>query len=276
MRWLFFILLFLNVAFIAWQMSRPPGDIYASTAKDSGREHAILLLSEVGKQHADAGGDSGAASAGDAEQARSENEEVGKNLASLQPSGETGSAKLKAESDVDGQQVTAISDKAVPVQSTAGHCYTLGPFRDLDVLRRLTNEVKPYVLAVDFRGKEAKDEPLYWVFIRPFKDRQTALAAGSRLKAGNVRDYFVIRDGENADGISLGYFRVKKSADGIQKRVEKLGFDVVVEPIFKTYTVYWLDYQLRDDMKIPGRILEKYVGSSKDHRIKRLNRECAP
>jgi hypothetical protein len=128
---------------------------------------------------------------------------------------------------------------------------------------------------VDFRGREEKEPPLYWVYIKPEKNRATAIATGKRLKANKINDYFIIREGTKINGVSLGYFRNKKGATSLATRVEKLGFDVVLEPVFKTYTVYWLDYQLADGVKVPDSIFDKYIKAAKKDRIKRLHRDCA-
>ncbi len=157
-------------------------------------------------------------------------------------------------------------------QSTS--CFTLGPFRDLSKLRSLTREIKSYVLEADFRGREEKEPTLYWVFVKPEKNRTQAIRTGKRLKAKKIRDFYVIRNGEKINGLSLGHFRNKKSAYGLAKKVRNLDFDVIVEPVFRTYTIYWLDYQLAGGVNIPESILEKYTRSSKKQKISRLSRDC--
>jgi len=154
------------------------------------------------------------------------------------------------------------------------NCFTLGPFQDLDKLRDLTRDIKPYVVTTDFRGREERQQYLYWVYIKPETNRKKAVAVGKRLKAKKIKDYYVIREGEKIHGISLGRFRNKNGAYELAKKVKKLGFDVVVEPVFKTYTVYWLDYQLADGVNIPETLLEQYIQSTKKGKISLLSRSC--
>ena len=162
-----------------------------------------------------------------------------------------------------------------PAQQKNDSCYTLGPFRDLDILRGLTREIKSYVVNVDFRGSEVKEQPLYWVYIKPEKNRKKAIATGERLKAKKIKDYFIVREGEKINGVSLGYFRNKDGAQGLVKRVKKLGFNVTLERVYKTYTVYWLDYQVGGDVKVPETIFDKYLEADKKDKIKRQDRDCA-
>ena len=121
----------------------------------------------------------------------------------------------------------------------------------------MTREIKSYVVKADFRGREEKEQTLYWVFIKPEKTRNKAIETGKRLKAKKIKDFYVIRDGDKENGLSLGHFRNKDGAYGLAKKVQKLGFDVVVEPVFRTYTVYWLDYQLSSGVTIPESTVRK-------------------
>ena len=162
---------------------------------------------------------------------------------------------------------------AKPLQQAS--CYTLGPFRDLIKLSTLTREIKSYVVTADFRGREEKEQTLYWVYVKPEKNRKQAVAAGKRLKAKKIKDFYIIREGEKINGLSLGHFRSKDGAYGLAKKVRKLGFDVIVEPVFKTYTVYWLDYQLTEGAVIPEEIFDTYLKSTKKDKISRLSRECS-
>jgi hypothetical protein len=76
------------------------------------------------------------------------------------------------------------------------------------------------------------------------------------------------------NGISLGHFRNKAGAYNLAKKVTKLGFDVNVEPIFKTYTIYWLDYQLAEGVTIPEKIFASYTANTNKDKVSRLKREC--
>ena len=150
----------------------------------------------------------------------------------------------------------------------------MGPFRDLDKLRSLTREIKPYVVSTDFRGREEREQSLYWVYIQPEKNRKKAIETGKRLKAKKIKDFYVIREGEKIHGVSLGRFRNKNSAYRLAKKVKKLGFDVIVEPIFETYTIYWLDYRLANGVDIPGALFEQYTQPTKKGKASRLSRSC--
>lgn len=289
MRWLFLFLLSLNLAYIAWQMYLPSGDSYTSVTPlknvppivllseltPGQLEQDELLVSNQQEENADLAADKTAAE--DARQVE---------LAVVeQPVEKTVPQDVQAGMQHDTQQVaintrsdtpvvTEVVSELVQQTDKTESCYTLGPFRDLDKLRGLTREIKSYVVATDFRGSEENEQALFWVYIQPEKSRSKAIETGKRLKANKIKDFYIIREGEKINGLSLGHFRNKNGAYGLAKRVKDLGFDVIVEPVYKTRTIYWLDYQLAAGVEIPQAILDKYIQSAKKDKINRLPRQC--
>lgn len=299
MRWLFLIVLSLNLAFIAWQTVRPDTQLYANV-QPLKNVRPIVLLSElkppaqimtaaqlpslqngdVDKQQEEL-----ARPEANSEKQRStpqivevaEVTEVQKSeqiKQSALPSDENKKVAevklLKVSNESQEKPPGSQEGSATPKAS----CFTLGPFRDLDKLRSLTREIKPYVVTTDFRGREEREQYLYWVYIQPEKNRKKAIETGQRLKAKKIKDFYIIREGEKIHGVSLGRFRNKNSAYGLAKKAKKLGFDAIVEPIFKSYTVYWLDYQLADGVSIPETLYEHYTQSTKKGKVSRLSRSC--
>jgi len=302
MRWLFLLVLCLNLVYIAWEMSKS-SDSYVDVPPLK-NVPPIVLLSELKQQPAQPQSmsaekapliQSGKAVADSAEKVSDENAA----LAKQDVANEAAAAKAVAvakerpveqeKPPVESSKKTDLVDvvpadqgqkapdqKATDQQAVAQaeSCYTLGPFRDLDNLRGLTREIKSYVVKADFRGREEKEQTLYWVYLKPEKTRNKAIETGKRLKAKKIKDFYVIRDGEKENGLSLGHFRNRDGAYGLAKKVQKLGFDVVVEPVFRTYTVYWLDYQLSAGANVPESVFEKYINTAKKDKVSRLRRDC--
>jgi len=331
MRWLFLIVLFFNLAYIAWQTTRPATQFYESV-QPLKNVRPIILLSES-KQQADVIATAQAPSLHNDDANERHEERVRPEVNSEKPPAplqmavavEAVTAPVKKSEEIKQPVLTSDEGKMVadikplktpdelqekPVMSRDGRyfarsqegdaimsrdgrpdspygassqegdaiqkasCFTMGPFRDLDKLRSLTREIKPYVVSTDFRGREEREQSLYWVYIQPEKNRKKAIETGKRLKAKKIKDFYVIREGEKIHGVSLGRFRNKNSAYGLAKKVKKLGFDVVVEPVLKTYTVYWLDYQLADGVSIPEVLFGQYTQPTKRGKVSRLSRSC--
>jgi len=283
-RWLFLLVLSLNLAYIAWQINRPSADSYANV-QPLKNVQPIILLSELKRsQNQSIKGGSQLTAPSIVEQEPSQQEvkvetATGEHARTTQELADQQKDSPVAVTDADE---VAATEKKMPEPDEAlqdrspktSACYSLGPFRDLAKLRGLTREIKSYVVTADFRGREEKEQPLYWVYIEPEKNYKKAIATGKRLKANKIKDFYIIREGEKINGISLGYFRNKDGANGLVKKVKKLGFNVALEPVFKTYTIYWLDYQLASENIIPEEVLNKYLQSTKKGKISRISRDC--
>lgn len=277
MRWLFLFVLTLNLAYIAWQASLPSPDLYADVPPLKNVSPVVLLSEVRNNEQPDQ-------TAVLAQQESTDNPtlEVAATVEPMASELEIAAITPAKESEVVTESASTIeSPDAIaggaetdqPLLSRS--CYTLGPFRDLDVLRGLTREIKSYVVAADFRGREEKEQYLYWVYIKPEKSLEEAIQTGERLKTNKIKDFYVIREGDNVNGVSLGRFRNKDRASRLAKKVAKLGFDVQTDPLYKTYTVYWLDYELADGVSIPEAVFDKYIQSNKTDEVTRSSRECA-
>lgn len=312
MRWLFLFVFTLNLAYIAWELTQPAADGYADVPALKNVQ-PIVLLSELQPQQPDlANTEVDVVAEAHVEIEPTEDESVtaatetksvggmadqqaaAKGVASAEVAVEERVLPVQPEkvSDVEqetdsradspeqAEAVVAGAEKAAPVDvaqakpEQKASCYTVGPFRELDKLRGLTREIKSYVVKADFRGREEKEQAIYWVYLKPEKSRKKAIETGKRLKAKKIKDFYVIREGEKENGISLGHFRNKSGAYGLAEKVKNLGFDVTVDPVFRTYTVYWLDYQLSYGVIIPESVFEKYTKTSKKEKISRLSRDC--
>ena len=277
MRWLFLFVLFLNLAYVGWQVSQSSADSYAGIQSLQDVK-PIVLLSEMRSQAVE---DKMEAVAKKPELDKSErlatNASEKKQQPNIEKVAKTETSKPKqleiSETVVEGKKTPSTIQ--VLSESPLDRCFEIGPFRVLDTLSRLTQEIKPYVITTSFRSSEKNESTVYWVYIKPEQSRKKAVEVGKRLKAKKIKDFYVIRDGEKVNGLSLGHFRNKGGAYSLMKKVKNMGFNVQVEPVYKNYSLYWLDYQLAVDKKIPATVFEKYMKSVQKEKITRLSRDCS-
>lgn len=281
MRWLFLLLLLVNIGYVTWELNRELPQKALSPALPDGVER-IALLSELETDP----GQKPAARSPAAEQLSQDTAAVpATGDAAVQQRGLAGSSQLPSETnatatatrDVGVEDSEALVDKelaaAVDAAETApvvDLCYTLGPFSEMTTLRRVTRAIKDHVVEASFRSKEEQEQTMFRVYVRPVGSKQEAKALIKELVSKNIRDYFIISDGPNKNGISLGYFSSKDRAYRHADRVRQLGFDATAEPVFRSYTIYWLDYRIRSDSEIPQQIIDDYLEDS----AQRLSRDC--
>ncbi len=299
MRALFFILLVLNVVYFTWQFIPSSTDVATDISALKGIE-PIVLLSEVKAAKA-MQEQTVIAQAEEAKRKKMSTKALKEDavVASAEISSEVKkpAPDIVASSDGDKEKSMAVVKDAVPKDvvsksvppkdavlkkvavkgkkpvSPSGQCFTVGPFRDLKKLRGLTRAIKSYVVEADFRGKEETLPPLYWVYTAAEKTKKLTLKTAARLRAKNINDFYIINSDRKVNSISLGRFRSKKGVQKFVKKLEKWGFDVIVEVIRKNVTIYWLDYQLAAGTKVPKSVFRKFKPSKKQA-ASHLSRQC--
>lgn len=276
MRWLFLLLLLVNIVYVGWELNRERPQ--RTVAELPGGVEPIVLLSELGTETA-VRQQAVAADAADTP-VKSKARPPVKQVPPVQSEPELKPEPApKTPARVAAVAETVVETKAaetqpavvVPEPPAADMCYTLGPFRKMKTLRLVTREIKDYVVEASFRSKEEQEQTMFRVFVRPVGSHQEAKAMTRELLSKNIKDYFIITEGENKNGISLGYFSTKSRAYRHADHVRRLGFDATAEPVFSSYTIYWLDYRIKSGRNIPQRIFDDHLEDSKQ----KLNRTCS-
>lgn len=281
MRWLFLSLVVLNVAYVSWELGRERPQQVRGTALPRGVE-SIVLLSELADDPAqpktaplDTGaaapqGRAGQSAAGQPLSPQPEADQLPEQAAALEPAPPPADAGASKSARESADRQPSEPAEAARTQPAADICYTLGPFKEMETLRLVTREIKDYVVEASFRSKEEQEQTMFRVLISPVGSKQEAKALIRELDKKNIRDHFIITEGPYRNAISLGYFSTKSRAYRHADRVRKLGFDAAAEPVFRSYTIYWLDYRIRSGEEIPQHIFDEYL----DGAAQRLSRAC--
>lgn len=274
MRWLFLFLLALNIGYVAWELrfQRPEPD---KTHRIPDGVERIVLLSELSAGETvepepvttpiESAQDEVASPPDAAEAAAQSPEEVAEKAADKPP------ALVEVTVAENKLATTPAPAPEKPRPKPSGdQCFTVGPFSDMAPLRVVTREIKDYVVEASFRSAEQQEQSKFRVYLKPTATKQEARAITKLLASKNIKDYFIINSGPNKNAISLGYFSGKSRAYKHAARIKKLGFDAVAEPVFRTYTIYWLDYRIKAGKEIPQHIFDDLLEDS----ARRLSRSC--
>lgn len=156
--------------------------------------------------------------------------------------------------------LSELKDPLVPTTSTQAQrqrselCYTAGPFADHIDARHLLARAA----ALGFQGvinelQVKSEQPAeYWVYVPPRASREQALSTLRELQKRNY-DSYIITQGDMSEGISLGLFRNKESAYGLQRKVRASGTEVEVKVINESVSEYWVEIkesaQLSEEMR---------------------------
>jgi cell division septation protein DedD len=280
MRWLFLAVLSLNLVYVGWHLASD--DNYQPDRLPPLKNvDTIVLLSEAERQNTAAS--ETAEALAETPEAASEQEQVSAEAQTAAtgtpaPDGQKASppSEVVASAPASASRVEKAGESVAQVVESGPdeRCFSLGPFKSIDNLGGLVRDIRDYVVKADFRSEEIVDDPLYWVYIKPAASLAQAKEFGSQLRAKKIKDFYIIRDGDKKYGISLGRFRNKASAYGLAKKVSKYGLNVLVDPMERKKTSYWLDYELAEGAVIPASLFEQYINSGEQGAITRKSSVC--
>lgn len=135
----------------------------------------------------------------------------------------------------------AKTEPVVPVASApapvaANRCYALGPFAD--AASAGAGAVRAGALTT--RTREEPGTASAWsVLLPPLPDRAAAQATAQRIGAAGFDDYLIINTGEQANGIALGRYGSRESAQRRQDALRAAGFAAQLQPVGQVGASKW-------------------------------------
>ncbi|MBU8975740.1 SPOR domain-containing protein [Lysobacter sp. MMG2] len=127
---------------------------------------------------------------------------------------------------------TAIAATPPPATPAASaRCYSVGPFANASA----ANSAREVLMAVASRvvpREQRTGSPRGWrVYLPPMASLAEAQAAAQRIAGAGFGDYFIVRQGNEANSIALGRYRNEESARRRADSLAAAGFAVRAEPL---------------------------------------------
>jgi len=175
-----------------------------------------------------------------------------------------------------GIQLSAVeADSGVVINSgtksiSSISCYTLGPFRDENIMQQLRESITEYVTNVSVRKRQESEKHRYWVYVPAVGGRKKAKLMAKKLRQKDVNDFYIVLSGSAKNSISLGHYREPKHANRRVKRVTGLGFNAQVKVIYREYDIYWLDYEVDAVNGVAGFSVDEYISEG----VSQIARDC--
>jgi hypothetical protein len=117
----------------------------------------------------------------------------------------------------------------------------VGPFKDEDDAKFLGIRAEALGFNSEMRSLATGGSIEHWVHIPPLLNRQQSLQLLRELQGRGV-DSYIITQGELAEGISLGLFRNKKSAERLTLKMQEMDYDVVIKEVLRGEKELWLEF----------------------------------
>lgn len=246
MKWLFTLLLLVNLVILGWGLQRDPDAAAVATRVSPGIGN-LQLLSEVD------GGLGGIASEQQTEQSLSDQAAVNSPTVLTAPSPASGVAQKQEEqetpiaeklpapaapsAETESQQEQKLSESAPMV------CGAFGPFERGAEARAIAESLVGEGMDASLR-RESMEKPIgFWVLIPPLSSQEAAIEKVKQLRASGIEDIRRFVKGDLKDGISLGVFSRKANAQKRQQEITSKGHRADVVPRLITVPSYWIDYR---------------------------------
>ena len=121
----------------------------------------------------------------------------------------------------------------------AAQCFTLGPFNTAQAVQAAQARLPPLIRAAFVRETRRGGGRGWRALVAPLSSAKQANALAQRIADAGFDDYFVMRQGSQANAIALGRYGNQATA---QRRADTLvaaGFAAIAEPLGGS--AFWLD-----------------------------------
>ena len=214
MKVFFGLLLIVNIAFAVFQWLMPYEQLFVEQKKVPAAEQ-LQLLTDANTQVV------------------SEAEVVAKVEAETDA---LEAAVARIEKEVEAERANLVTEDS----SDKRVCYTIGPIKDKARAIEISGRYSGKRARTSLKSNLEKEYQGVMVFIAGHKSRADAVRTASKLAANGITDHIIVNNPEKPNILSLGVFGLKRNADRLRARVEKLGFKVQTESRYRERTIYWL------------------------------------
>jgi hypothetical protein len=150
-------------------------------------------------------------------------------------------------------------------------CYTLGPFKDKELVQEIMAQFSRHKLEVTSRPSVEKEYLGMMVYIDGHSTRKQARETAKELANKGIRDYMIVNEEDKPYSLSLGVFGLKKNADRRIEKLKALGYQAKSEARYRNRTIYWLDYS-----QVENDALKNLIDRLKaEQGVSRISRVCS-
>lgn len=177
-------------------------------------------------------------------------------------------AVARIEKEVEAERARLVtednSDKRV--------CYTIGPIKDRARAVEISGRYSGRNAVTAIKSSLEKEYQGVMVYIAGHKTRADAIKTASKLAANGITDHIIVSNPEESNILSLGVFGLKRNADRLKARIEKMGFKVETEARYRERTIYWLYAEQSSEADV----LQLLESTDNESGISQIPTQCLP
>jgi hypothetical protein len=189
-------------------------------------------------------------------------------------------AKVESETDAIAEAVARVEKELADERarlvtedsSDKRICYTIGPITDRARAIEISGRYSGRKVATEIKSSLEKQYLGVMVFIGGHASRQDAIETAAELSKRGISDHIIVDKEEQKNILSLGVFGLKRNADRLKARVEKMNFDVQTEARYRERTIFWLYGEQSSEQEV-----QRLLGESEfDDGISQIPTQCLP
>jgi len=258
MRWLFLLLLAVNIIFFSWNLfkgdnndasSSRNGTVLSTTSKK------LMLLSEIDLSP----------------KVKSHPED--ESLPALKPDNTILTADPQPAASDPSSTTTTTVESPQTITHETGLCYVLGPFASGTEAQRVITRTATTTAIVERRWSSPRIRPGYLVHIPPAANIKEARSTISVLNTAGISDARIIPSGEMKYAVALGIFPTIESARKRLKKVHKYDIDVTINEVRIRKRQHWLALRGNNGTRLPKVVLNNLLKDIQGVTVER--RSCA-
>lgn len=148
-----------------------------------------------------------------------------------------------SEEQVEEEAVESVSEVTPP--EPVESCGVIGPVDDEALARRISRALERRGVQASLRRETIQKTVGFWVIIPPYESRQKAIAEVKRLNKEGITDVRRFYRGDLRNGISLGMFSRQRNAERHRREIAAKGFSPKVLPRTRGAEMSLIDYRVR-------------------------------
>lgn len=272
MKWLFLLLLVINIGIFTWgyqqeQLATKPhiaagADIgnmrLISELKSESEQAAKQPASELAQAESTSGSgqmEPSQAQSSDATASKSDLLEEPISLEKSKPD-TVAAANIQPPPDIapDGNLVADSGEEMT------SRCGAIGPIVDKQLAQKVLDDLKKLKLESKMEQNSEKHQIGYWVVIPHLADSDKAKEVIEQLAQAGLKDIWHFRGGELENVISLGVFSKKENAENFSREVLAKGFQTEMQPRYLNKKRYMVKFNVTRPKNVTGimwRMVEK-------------------
>jgi hypothetical protein len=153
-------------------------------------------------------------------------------------------ARPVPDSGPAAQTVPAVANASSSRSTSPGRCVSVGPFNDLAHVARGAALLRDRGFNPQQRAEQGETWEGYWVYVGGLKSPAEETKVVKTLERAGITDAHVMPEAEGGRRVSIGLFSERDRAEKRAQAVKRLGFTPEITERKQPGTLYWVDLDL--------------------------------